>query len=186
MTLFRKDQVAGVAFFERLRELNYDIGLKLGDLRSIALKPLYFLKNVWRFRNELWRFRSFDYKFNTDLFKRSLEITADFMESESALSANAQSDAQEIRKFIKYLEIYNDPFKEAERRFGIDYLELWDRVMGPGLENYNFMWRNKPREEWTPEQVKLDEMQKLIHVLEDRSWKNAWKLIGRRGRRWWD
>ena len=120
------------------------------------------------------------------LFKRSLSLTADFLETDDALSMYAKEDAQEIRKFIKYLDINESPESEAERILGVDYLALHEKVHGTDLLSWDYMWMSKPKEEWTPEQVKLDEMHKLIQELEARSWKNAWKLIARRGQRWWD
>ena len=186
MHIFHKDQVTGLWLVRNWPEIKYKIHRSYRNARNTVLAPFKFLQNIWRFRKELWRFRTFDYKFNTDLFKRSLELTADFMESEDALSANAKTDAKEIRKFIYYLNTYSNPYTEAEQTLGVDYMELYHKVMGEDLCSWNYLWMNRPKEEWTPDQLKFHELQQLIHKFEQRSWKNAWKLIGRRGRNWWD
>jgi hypothetical protein len=184
--IFSNEQIVGKVLAEKIEDWIHLLGQKVRDLRSSILAPWRFLKNVWSFRKELWRFRTWDYKFNVDLFRRSFELTAAAMESEDAVSANALEDAKEMRKFIRYLEIYSDPYTEAEKILGVKYMELHDKAMGKEPCSWNYLWMNKPKEEWTPEQLKLIELQELIHTLEERSWKNAWKLIGRRGRGWWD
>lgn len=160
--------------FGKIKELIEDIRWRIhNEVQHLMRAPWYFLKNVWRFRKELWRFRAFDYSFNLAMLTRSLEITADFMESRDAVSEHASRDAKDIRKFIKYLEVYADSMKEAERLTGKDFMELYER--------FPHDFGGNP--EQNPE---LAELVKLSHQIEARSWKNAWKLIARRGQRWWD
>lgn len=184
MQIFSKFQIVGGSFAAIWPELKYRFLQTYGDVRAFVLAPWRFIQNVWRFRKELWNFRRFDYSFNLSLFKKSLALTADFLESDDVVSSFTKEDAAQIRKFIKYLDINENPELEAERILGVDYLELSKKVYGN--DGCNFTWTNKPQEEWTPEQLQLHEMHNLIHTLEERSWKNAWKLISRRGRRWWD
>ena len=84
-------------------------------IRVIWRRPMLFFKNIWRFRKQMWNFGAFDYSYNVDLFKRSLEITRDFMRSDKAVAANAFETAEEIQTFLNLLEKYDNSFEMASR-----------------------------------------------------------------------
>jgi len=54
-----------------------------------------FFENVWVFRRELATFRPFDYSFNLAILKRSLEQTANLLDSDNAYSMSAEGSAGE-------------------------------------------------------------------------------------------
>lgn len=150
-----------------VRNLIWDLGWYWRNrVLPTATVPFWFLKNVWRFRRELFHFRDFDYAYNLRIFARSLEITAEFLESGDAMSASAKRDARDIRKFLRYLRTHEEPMREAERLSGKDFAELY---LDPDTQRPEFR-----------------ELMELAEKVEVRSWKNSWKLIARRGRGWWD
>jgi len=167
-----KEQIVGrhlaYKFQEKLDNWQWDWQNRV---RPALWAPWCFLKNVWHFRKELWLFRAFDYSYNLKMFTRSLEITADFMESENTVSENAARNAKDIRKFINFLKIYAAPLEEAERLTGKDLTKLCESCIFDENEARN------------PE---LTELVTLADQIEASSWKRAWKLIARRGQYWWD
>jgi len=82
-----------------------------------------FCENVWVFRRELATFRPFDYSFNLAILKRSLEQTANLLDSDNAYSMSAEGSAEEIRSFLDCLEHFENPTGLAEARLG--YRHNW-------------------------------------------------------------
>ena len=155
------------------------------DARVALKAPFIFIENVWWFRKQLWKFRTWDYMYNLQMFVRSLEKTANFLESGHALAEGADKAAADIRKFIHLIEVSEDPYTEAEKITGLDFLKLHqDAIKNADGEVVWFVWG--PEENWTPEQREYDRYSKIVKQLEERSWKNAWKLISRKGQHWWD
>jgi hypothetical protein len=188
MMFFHKDQIVGRWLIDQWPELKHEIHRKFRDARIFLMAPWRFLKNVWLFRKELWRFRQWDHSFNLAIFARSLELTAEHLDSKYCVTENGPRDAADIRKFIRMLEISENPIKEAERIMGRDYFDVHGSCY-PGSKmdwNEDTLWRCKPQEEWTPAQKDYNKMHVLIQQLEERSWKNAWKFYSRKGRHWWD
>ena len=172
-TIFHKCQVVGRKSAILIQDFLEGFAWRWRNKYRPAIKsPHMFLKNVWRFRKELWNFRSFDYSYNLKIFTRSLELTADFLESEDAMSQEAKRDAKDIRKFIRLMEIYQNPMEEAERVTQLDFMKEYDiSQLNGGL---------------TFDNPRLDNLTRLSNSIERRSWNSAWKLFARRGQHWWD
>ena len=62
------------------------------------------LKRVWDFLPIIWKGYDFDYRHAVDLFKYQLERTADFMESDRAMTVDADIRAKRIRTAIELTE----------------------------------------------------------------------------------
>lgn len=180
---FSKEQIVGRALAEKFDDWAYEIGHWKREIRASILAPWRFLKNVWWFREELWRFRRWDYKFNNDLYIRSWELSAELYESEDCITAQGPQDAANIRKFIKMLRLSEDGIPEAERIMGMDFLDLCDRADGGDICSN---WMNESPEDWTQDQKDFRKMMDLIHQIEERNWKNAWKFMSRKGKHWWE
>jgi hypothetical protein len=157
----------------------------LRNVKNSILAPWRFLRNVWLFRKELWKFRQWDHSFNLAIFTRSLELTAEHLDSEYCITENGSRDAADIRKFIRMLEISEHPIEEAERILGVDYMDVYGKAY-PGERFSSESWHSKSREEWSQEQLNYEKLHILIHQLEERNWRNAWKFYSRKGRHWWD
>lgn len=182
--IFSKEQVVGRALAAKIEDLSGEIYRWKKEIKNAVLAPWRFLRNVWWFRRELWRFRRWDYKFNNDLYIRSWELSAELYESEDCITAQGPQDAVNIRKFIKMLKLSEDGIPEAERIMGVDFLEQARKA--DGEEGFLSNWSCNPEETWSDDQKKFREMMRLIRQIEERNWKNAWKLMSRKGQHWWE
>lgn len=182
--IFHKNQVVGRALAEKFENFLYEAGHWLRSARATLLAPWRFLKNVWHFRKELWRFRRWDYKFNNDLYIRSWELTAEHLDSDRCITTSGHDDAENIRKFIKLLRLSEGGIPEAERIMGVDFMD--QARAADGDQGFLSNWVCNPKETWTEDQKKFRDMMKLVRQVEERSWKNAWKLMSRKGQHWWE
>lgn len=176
-----------VAVIEKFRETK--IWLR-HEVLPVFKAPFYFIENIWLFRKQLWRFRVWDYSYNLKIFMRSFELTAEALESKYAFSERAKKDAKDIRKFIQLLEIYHDPFCEAERLTGKKFNSLFCEAFGENFliesDKTDGSLKNKTKEEQELAKKEYENFSEIVQNVEKRAWKNAWKLISRRGQCWWD
>lgn len=184
--IFSKEQIVGLTLFKKIDDWSYDFNCKTKDIKNNILAPWRFLRNVWLFRKEMWKFRRWDHHFNLEIFTRSLVLTAEHLDSENCITTSGHQDAANIRKFIRMLEIGENSIQEAERVIGRDYFEVHNACY-PGEEwGVDNQWMNKSPTEWSQAQKDYRHMHDLIHQLEERNWKNAWKFYARKGRCWWE
>jgi len=74
--------------------------------------PKRIVYNFWYFRKEIYYFRDFDYTYNFDLFIKSLERTANTIDSNEVI-VNHKETADSIRNFCKLYKRYiNDGYIE--------------------------------------------------------------------------
>lgn len=179
-----KKKSARSTLANQIEDWKYNFYCWRRDLRSTLLAPWRFLKNVWLFRKELWRFRRWDYSFNNNLYIRSWELTAEYLDSEECVTLSGREDAKDIRKFIKLLELSADGIPAAERIMGVDFLDLSRAANGD--EGVLSNWSSAPAETWSEDQKKFQEALALAKQIEVRSWKNAWKFMSKNGQRWWE
>jgi len=146
-----------------------------------------FVRNTWRFRKELVEFGAFDYSCNLRLFARSLEITADFLESDKAMTCSAPEHAEEIREFLDLLTHCQSPYDLAEARLGYRHKwELWLDQMDearkdPEMRDGDFIRM--------PVLTKTDKDRRYYdecNRIEEEMWDEAWKQFSKQARGWWD
>jgi len=66
------------------------------------------IKRVIDFFPLIWSGFDFDYRYSLDLFKKQLERTASFLESDKAYTLSAKTNAQKIRTAIRLIDIVYD------------------------------------------------------------------------------
>lgn len=133
-------------------------------IRKIKM-PFRFLKRIWFFRSELWNFNDWDYQYNLALFTKSLELTAEFHKSESALSISSKQVHDEINQFINHMKTSEDPYEKAAKMSGFD---SWDHAN-----------RTKDKE-------KFRAFIKNCKTLEDDEWNKGMDMLKNNMRTWWD
>lgn len=168
-------------WFEDLYEL---VSCRYRDTIHTIRTPFIFLQNVWQFRKELWRFRGWDHEFNLRIFLRSLELTARHLED--GITVSGPQDARDIRKFIGMVNDSLHPHEAAERYTGKSFNDVFEAAH----PNFPNEWMHPapegPREEWPQAQRDYEDMSALVQKIEQRSWKNAWRLYEKKGRGWWE
>lgn len=83
---------------------------------------LHFIKNIWNFRKELWKFREFDYCYNIELFSKSIQLTANFIEKHGLeVDETRLPKVKQMRRFVQLVEDYENAIELAEKELGYGY-----------------------------------------------------------------
>ena len=150
------------------------------------------VKRTYAFLPIIWRGYDFDYRYAIDLFSYQLERTADFMESDRAMTVDAKVRAKRIRTAIELLKkVYEEEYGmewmgQLEELYGPDVLEWWfeDTGKGDGSSYLRYIyekWDNveeieeKKHELYTASQAKQKKAEGLV-----------WKFISHNIKHWWD
>lgn len=148
--------------------------VKLYDLFRYDL-PRFF-RNVKHFRKELWDFQRWDRGYNLRLFKRSLELTADYIEKYGyEVEVNRNKKVAKIRRVIelldnqvddKYMEIAE---KELNKTLTTDYdfVKVPDK---PGL--CELVSKNTPEED-----ADNKILMKRSREIEEEQWNELWRIL---------
>ena len=146
-----------------------------------------FFKNVWYFRAELYDFEPWDYRFNLDLFQKSLEATADFLEKHGI--EEDESRMKKVAKIRRVIELLKN-----DR--AANWMEQAEAKLGEMNHSDWFIEDAKPL---TLEEIEHNrKVIKLSQELQQREWKELWRIIkgtryktyeewdGSDIRGWWD
>lgn len=158
---------------------------------------MYWFKRKYRqiqrvidFLPLIWKGYDFDYIYGIELFKKQLERTANYLDSNRSYSMDAKNRASRIRTAIRLMDkVYEEEYsheyvKKLEQLYGKDVLD-WNTI-SVGQERYELKyeyekWDNK--DEITEMRVKLfkesNEKQKRAHKL-------LWRYIEHNILNWWD
>ena len=94
--------------------------------------PKRIVYNFWYFRKEIYNFRDFDYNYNFELFIKSLDRTADNIES-SDMVVDANETAESIRNFIRLYKKHVDDDYMEEAGLDWDNFRLEHLPYAPGI-----------------------------------------------------
>ena len=140
----------------------------------------------------IWNGYDFDYQYSIEIFKKSLERQADFLESPKTYTVGATYNASRIRTAIKLMDkVYSDQYTleymdKMEELYGRDVMEL--RFVEKEDDN-RFFTMVANYEEWdNAEEVKVV-LNKLImesQRKQERAHKLLWEFVEHNIRRWWD
>ena len=135
-----------------------------------------FFKNVWRFKNELYDFYGWDYSYNLSIFRRSLEITADYLEKNGIEVDDSRiKKVEKMRRAIQLMNnIRNNSHLEmAEKELGNLFLTDWEFEEVP---DSNGSMRLIEKE--TTEQKKHNsKVFTRSNEIEEEEWNELWKII---------
>ena len=150
------------------------------------------VKRVMDFLPMIWKGYDYDYRYAIELFQYQLERTADFMESDRALTVDADIRARRIRTAVELLQ------KVYDEEYGCEYQDKLKEMYGENVLDWSFedtgdgdgssylryryeMWDN------------AEEIQRMMNKLflesqakQERAEKLVWKFISHNIRYWWD
>jgi hypothetical protein len=140
----------------------------------------------------IWNGFDFDYKYSLDLFKHQLKRTADFMESEDALTVDANIRAKKIRTAIKLMD------KVYEEDYACEYIDIIEKKYGK--TKFEFIPIDdgeyselKTTNEFVNDEFQQNELDKTKHELillcrekQEKAHKLLWSFIEHNIRSWWD
>lgn len=159
-----------------------------------------FIRRVKRTRDFLpmiWKGYDFDYRYAIELFQYQLERTADFMESDRAMTMDADKRARRIRTAVELLEkVYNE-------EYGCEYQDKLKELYGENVMDWEFIeldvksdYNGEPLYELKWEYEKWDNAED-VEKMKDKLFKESkekqkraedlvWKFISHNIRGWWD
>lgn len=150
------------------------------------------VKRVMDFLPMIWKGYDFDYRYAIELFQYQLKRTAEMMESDQAMTVDADIRARRIRTAVELLQkVYDEDYgceyqDKLKELYGENVLDWWfeDTGKGDGSSYLRFEY-----EKWE----NADEVAEVKHKLYDESKSKqkraevlVWKFISHNIRYWWD
>ena len=155
------------------------------------------LKRTIDFLPIIWKGYDFDYRYAIELFQYQMERTADFMESEKAMTMDANIRASRIRTAVELLEkVYNDEYSSewqdklknlyGENVIDWEFIELDVKSNYYGQPLYEIKWEY---EKWDNSEEVENVKQQLFKESKEKQQKAeklVWEFISHNIRYWWD
>jgi hypothetical protein len=150
------------------------------------------IKRVIDFFPIIWKGFDFDYIYSIELFKKQLERQATFLESDRAMTLEAQNNAKKIRTALRLMDKvhdeeysceYQDKIKEL---YGEDALD-WEFVDTGKGDNSTYM--KYKYEKWNNADEIKEVERKLFKEAQEkqkRAHKLLWDFIEHNIQSWWD
>ena len=143
----------------------------------------HFLKNIWRFRKELWSHAWWDYRFTLDMLERSLTIMVNKLELKGIEEDGSRM--KKVGKIRRALELLKNSreynfIDRAELELGeLPHNPFEFEDMGDG--NYRLVDNDTPAERKLAQRI-----YKRARQIEEKEWKELWKIVDGDLRGWWD
>jgi hypothetical protein len=144
---------------------------------------IHFLKNIWRFRKELWSHAWWDYRFTLNMLERSLTIMEKGMsEKGMEVSETREPKVMKMRRTLELLKNSREDnfIDRAEQELGELKLSEWQFEL---LENGNHKLIDDESEQDKEHNHKVYQRAREI---EEKEWKELWKIVNGDLRGWWD
>ena len=150
------------------------------------------VKRVMDFLPMIWKGYDFDYRYAIELFQYQLKRTADMMESDQAMTVNADIRARRIRTAVELLEkVYNEDYgceyqDKLKDLYGENVLDWWFEDTGDGDDSSYLRYRY---EKWDNAEEITEVKHKLYkesQAKQKRAEELVWKFISHNIRYWWD
>jgi hypothetical protein len=164
------------SFFDSLERLNTHQTWWYKTYETLRYGIPRFFKNVWRFKNELYDFYGWDYSYNLSIFRRSLEITADYLEKNGMeVDDSRLKKVEKMRRAIELLNNIrsNSHIESAEKELGDLFLTDWEFEEVPDSNGSMRLIENE-----TPEQKKHNsKVFARSNEIEEEEWTELWEII---------
>ena len=158
---------------------------------------MYWFKRKYRqiqrvidFLPLIWNGFDFDYQYSIDLFKKQLERTADYLDSNRSYSMDAKNRASRIRTAIRLME------KVYDEDYSLQYVNKLEQLYGEGVLDWITInvdkneYELKPKYEKWDNRDEIDEMKiklfKEANEKQKRAHKLLWRYIEHNIQYWWD
>jgi len=139
------------SFFESLKKLQYYDSWYNKTKRFLNHGIKRFFKNIYIFRRELYRFEPWDYSYNLELFRISLEQTANYLEKYGYEEDTSRN--KKIKKIRRAIELLNNELED-------NYIDQARKILKIDNDNcYD------------------EEVIDLSHKLDQDQWEELWQII---------
>jgi len=164
------------SFFDSLKRLNRHGTWWYKTYEFFRYDIWRFFGNIWRFRKELYDFYPWDYSYNLSLFRRSLELTGDYLENKGIEENTSRiKKVAKIREAIVLLKnIRKDShIDKAEAELGKLVLNGWDFEPSKDHPGSMVMIDNDTEEE----KEHNSKVFARANEIQEEEWKLLWKII---------
>ena len=156
------------------------------------------IQRVIDFLPIIWKGFDFDYIYSIELFKKQLERQASFLESERALTLEAQNNAKKIRTALRLMDIVYDEkyidevFTELNELYGeskMDFIPTGEESKFGGEKLYTLKITNQSAINEIHQEKINEERSEKIKLARDkqkRAHKLLWDYIEHNIQNWWD
>jgi hypothetical protein len=168
------------------------------DFSWIFIRKYKQIKRVIDFMPIIWNGFDFDYNYSLELFKHQLKRTADFLESDKAMTMEAKFNAGRIRTALRLMDkVYGDD------TYDMEYMDIMEQLYGK--HNYKFVKIDRKSKDgqdlyemvsWYENEVdaahrediaKVEEQMMLQSRLKQKKAERIlWNFIAHNIRSWWD
>ena len=149
------------------------------------------VKRVLDFTPIIWKGYDFDYSYAIELFKKQLERTAIFLESDETYTRDAKLRASEIRTALRLLD------RVYEEKYALDYQDKLKEIYGEEVLGFKFTpaedregsYLSWGFEDWeNSEEVRKvhDKLFEESRVKQKKAEDLVWRYVGHNIRKWWD
>jgi len=151
------------------------------DFMDIWYNLKYGFKNLYKFFWVVWKWRGFDFVYNLELMARGLEIYLTYPNYEiDEDKLPKEADIKQVIKFIK-------------NRSKSDYITMAEKELTMEVSGVSFDFEPykdnlfEMIDKRTEAQRENDDIiYRLAEVIEQREWKEIFKLIEENGQGWWN
>ena len=150
------------------------------------------VKRVMDFLPMIWKGYDFDYRYAIELFQYQLKRTAEMMESDQAMTVDADIRARRIRTAVELLQkVYDEEYgcesqDKLKEMYGENVLDWSFEDTGDGDGSSYLRYRY---EMWDNDEEVQRMMNKLFlesQAKQKRAEELVWKFISHNIRYWWD
>ncbi len=150
------------------------------------------VKRVMDFIPMIWKGYDFDYRYAIDLFQYQLKRTAEMMESNQAMTVDADIRVRRIRTAIELLQ------KVYDEEYGCEYQDKLKELYGENVLEWSFQDTGEGDgssyvtfkfEDWDNAEEIAEVKHKLYkesQAKQKRAEELVWKFISHNIRYWWD
>lgn len=170
---------AADSFFESINKIYWDNKWFMKLYYIFKRKIPNFIKNIINFRKELWHFQSWDSSFNLEVFKRTLELTREYLDKKGIEIESSRN--KKIAKMDRAIELLNNFstgnfIEQAEKELQIEV--VMDHTFEEE-ENGLYKIKDKASEETKINNEKIFDR---ADELEEEQWDELWKIMKGKGR----
>ena len=164
----------------------------LNGIKYFFKRKYQQIQRVIDFLPMIWNGFDFDYRYSVELFKKSLERQAKFLESDKARTLEAKQNASRIRTAIRLMDkVYDEEYAteyqdKLEQLYGDNTFDFWFEDTGEGDGSTFLRWEY---EKWDNSE-EIDEVRKKLFLesndKQKRAHKLLWDYIEHNIQHWWD
>jgi len=164
----------------------------LNDIKYFFKRKYGQIQRVIDFLPMIWNGFDFDYSYSVQLFRKSLERQAKFLESDKSYSARSKQDASRIRTAIRLMDkVYDEEYSseyqdKLKQLYGDNAFDWQFEDTGRGDETSFIKYRY---EDWDNAE-EISQVQKKLFLesrqKQKRAHKLLWDFIEHNIQYWWD